>query len=158
MTGKPTIWQVLFFKQSLGKVVWLILRFLFVSQNPSEICESHSPGRIPGWEYTTCVYDQIPTSCPIHSRSPCPPGHFSPSTLSTRLRHSLLIGFIFSFQSVLNLHLLFYCVFSIFALTSSSSSSSCRAGSTDIPDPLSPLFPIVHRLRQVFWTTSRILT
>ena len=40
---------------------------------------------------------------------------------------------------------------------SSSSSSSCRAGSTDIPDPLSPLFPIVHRLRQVFWTTSRIL-
>ena len=40
----------------------------------------------------------------------------------------------------------------------SSSSSSCRAGSTDIPDPLLPLFPIVHRLRQVFWTTSRILT
>ena len=40
----------------------------------------------------------------------------------------------------------------------SSSSSSCRAGSTDIPDPLSPLLPIVHRLRQVFWTTSCILT
>ena len=40
----------------------------------------------------------------------------------------------------------------------SSSSSSCRAGSTNIPDPLSPLFPIVHCLRQVFWTTSRILT
>ena len=30
---------------------------------------------------------------------------------------------------------------------SSSSSSSCRAGSTDIPDPLSPLLPIVHRPR-----------
>ena len=30
---------------------------------------------------------------------------------------------------------------------SSSSSSSYRAGSTDIPDPLSPLFPIVHRPR-----------
>ena len=28
----------------------------------------------------------------------------------------------------------------------SSSSSSCRAGSTDIPDPLSPLLPIVHPL------------
>ena len=28
---------------------------------------------------------------------------------------------------------------------SSSSSSSCRAGSTDIPEPLSPLLPIVHR-------------
>ena len=38
------------------------------------------------------------------------------------------------------------------------SSSSYRAGSTDIPDPLSPLFPIVHRLRQVFRTTSCILT
>ena len=38
------------------------------------------------------------------------------------------------------------------------SSSSCCAGNTDIPDPLSPLFPIVHRLRQVFWTTSCILT
>ena len=38
------------------------------------------------------------------------------------------------------------------------SSSSCRAGSMDIPDPLSPLLPIVHRLWQVLWTTSRILT
>ena len=32
-----------------------------------------------------------------------------------------------------------------------SSSSSSRAGSTDIPGPLSPLFHIVHRLWQVFW-------
>ena len=30
------------------------------------------------------------------------------------------------------------------------SSSSCRAGSTDIPDPLSPLFPIVHRLIYIY--------
>ncbi len=30
------------------------------------------------------------------------------------------------------------------------SSSSCCAASTDIPDPLSPLLPIVHRLRQIF--------
>ena len=30
------------------------------------------------------------------------------------------------------------------------------AARTDIPDPLSPLFSIVHRLQQVFWTTSRI--
>ena len=37
-------------------------------------------------------------------------------------------------------------------------SSSCSAASTDIPDPLSPLFPIVHRLWQVFRATSRILT
>ena len=39
-----------------------------------------------------------------------------------------------------------------------SSSSSYRAGSTDIPDPLSPLLPIVHRPRQVFRTTTCILT
>ena len=38
------------------------------------------------------------------------------------------------------------------------SSSSSRAGSTDIPDPLSPLLPIVHRPRQVFRTTTCILT
>ena len=38
------------------------------------------------------------------------------------------------------------------------SSSSCHAASTDIPDPLSPLFPIVHRLWQVFRATSHILT
>ena len=35
-----------------------------------------------------------------------------------------------------------------------SSSSSCRAASTDIPDPLSPLLPIIHRLQQVFRVTS----
>ena len=39
-----------------------------------------------------------------------------------------------------------------------SSSSSCRAASTDILDPLSPLLPVVHRLWQVFRATSRILT
>ena len=32
-------------------------------------------------------------------------------------------------------------------ISSSSSSSSYCAGSTDIPDPLSPLLPIVHRPR-----------
>ena len=37
-------------------------------------------------------------------------------------------------------------------------SSSCNAASTDIPDPLSPLLPIIHRLRQVFRVTSCVLT
>ena len=37
-------------------------------------------------------------------------------------------------------------------------SSSCHAACTAILDPLSPLLPIVHRLRQVFSATSRILT
>ena len=40
----------------------------------------------------------------------------------------------------------------------SSSSSSCRAASTDIPSPLSPLFPIVHCLWQVFRATFPIGT
>ena len=37
---------------------------------------------------------------------------------------------------------------SVSSSSSSSSSSLCRAASTDIPDPLSPLLPIVHRLWQ----------
>ena len=41
---------------------------------------------------------------------------------------------------------------------SSSSSSSCRAASTDIPDHLPPLLPIVYWLWQVFRATSHILT
>ena len=39
-----------------------------------------------------------------------------------------------------------------------SSSSSCRAISTDIPDSLSSLLPIVHCFRQVLRATSRIGT
>ena len=41
--------------------------------------------------------------------------------------------------------------------SSSSSSPSCRAALTDIPDPLSPLLHIVHRLWQIFKDTSCIL-
>ena len=40
----------------------------------------------------------------------------------------------------------------------SDSSSSCCAASTDIPDALSSLLPIVHRLWLVFRVASRILT
>ena len=37
-----------------------------------------------------------------------------------------------------------------------SSSSSCRAASTDIPDPLSPLLPIIHRVSShSFWMYVR---
>ena len=44
-----------------------------------------------------------------------------------------------------------------FCISQQSSSSSCRAASRDIPDPLSLLLPIVHRLWQVYRATSRIL-
>ena len=37
------------------------------------------------------------------------------------------------------------------------SSASCRAASTDIPDPLSPLLPIIHRFWQVIKVTSCVL-
>ena len=50
-----------------------------------------------------------------------------------------------------------FVIFGIIYLISSSS-SSCRAASTVILDPLSLLLPIVHRLWQVFRTTSLILT
>ena len=43
-------------------------------------------------------------------------------------------------------------------ITYESSSLSCRAASTDIPEPLSPLLSIIHRLWQIFRATSRILT
>ena len=36
--------------------------------------------------------------------------------------------------------------------TQDTKSSSCRAASTDIPDPLSPLLLIIHRFWQVFRT------
>ena len=52
----------------------------------------------------------------------------------------------------------FYFILIIISSSSSSSSSSCRAASTDIPDTLSLLLPIVYRLWQVFRVTSCILT
>ena len=39
-----------------------------------------------------------------------------------------------------------------------SSSSSCGVTSTNIPDPLSPPLPIVHRFWQILRSTSRILS
>ena len=45
-----------------------------------------------------------------------------------------------------------------FTWSSSSSSSSCRAISTDISEPLSPLLLIVHCFWQVFQATSSICT
>ena len=60
----------------------------------------------------------------------------------------------------LGIYIFFQCMLNIIkkCLHRISSSSSCRAASTDIPDPLSPLLPITHRLRQVFKVTSCVLT
>ena len=59
--SKVSFQQVLFFFffywESLGLVIWLRLGDLFVSQNPRKFCVSHSPGRILGCEYTTCLHN-----------------------------------------------------------------------------------------------------
>ena len=48
------------------------------------------------------------------------------------------------------MHVKIYCIYKV--------SSSCCTISMDIPDPLSPLLPIVHCFWQAFRTTSRIYT
>ena len=52
---------------------------------------------------------------------------------------------------------IYICIY-IYIHIYTSSSSSCRAVGTDIPNPLSPLLPIVHHFRQVFRATPSILT
>ena len=44
-------------------------------------------------------------------------------------------------------NIIIFCFLFLPIVQDRSSSSSYRAGSTDIPDPLSPLLPIVHRPR-----------
>ena len=77
---------------------------------------------------------------------------------SANLLHSLLMWLIVLSLSLCNVHSLVCWVLSIMTLMSSSSSSSHRAISTDIPDPLSSPFSIVHCFQQVFRNASRIGT
>ena len=51
-----------FWWRSLRLVIWLSLGDPFVSQNPSEISASHSPGGIPSHANTTRSYGQIKKS------------------------------------------------------------------------------------------------
>ena len=69
-----------------------------------------------------------------------------------------LVGKTFLFQAIQLIQTIHFSIIIPLALFNSSSSSSCRAASTDIPDPLLLLLPIIHRLWQVFRVTSRILT
>ena len=52
---------------------------------------------------------------------------------------------------------IYTCVY-IYIYTQSVTSTSCRAASTELPDPLSQLVPIIHRPRDVFKATSCITT
>ena len=56
-------------------VFWLGFGDLFVSQNPKDLCASHSSELILGCEYTTCLYGQIWISCIFPGRSPSSPSH-----------------------------------------------------------------------------------
>ena len=89
----------------------------------------------------------------------------------TRLQHIINLSLTLSLPlslSHLSIYLTFYIYLYIYMqymyiyiyiyIYMQSSSSSRRATSTDILDHLSPLLPIVHHLRQVFWVTSRVLT
>ena len=68
-TANFTFHLVLFFCWRLKVlVVRARLGDFFVSQNPRELCTSHSPGRIPGCAYIICLYGQISVSCTIPSR------------------------------------------------------------------------------------------
>ena len=80
-TAKSTIWLVHFILFYLFILIllyfsWLSLSlavWLFIPQNPRELCTSHSPGRILGCVYTTCSYGHISISRTILGESPSPP-------------------------------------------------------------------------------------
>ena len=44
---------------SRGLIVWPRLGNPFLSQNPRNVCASHSPGQILGCAYTICLHGQI---------------------------------------------------------------------------------------------------
>ena len=72
---------------------------------------------------------------------------------------SISISFFLSFFLYIYIYIAFYIyIFFFLYIYIYIYISLCRAASMDIPDPLSPLLPIVHRLWQVFRATSCILT
>ena len=98
-------------------VVWVRLGDLFLSQNPRETCLSH----FPGWIFKLYIYHLLGWSNFIFLHNfqwIIFPNHSCLVLYSfcTNLLHSL-IWLIVSSQSTQNLHLLSYCILSIFALT-----------------------------------------
>ena len=91
---------------SLGLVTWPELGNPFVSQNPSGVYLSHSPGQIQGCAYTICSYGQTSLSCTIRSGSPFP---FSCAQthepFCASLLHLLIMWLIVSSSWPLNLRL-----------------------------------------------------
>ena len=89
---------------------------LFVSQNPIELCISHSPGRILGCAYSTCPYSQTWFFRTTPSGLPSSAGRVY-SYILFALIHCIRLSYDSSMISSLwshNLHLLFCCVLSSF--------------------------------------------
>ena len=80
--------------------------------------------------------------------------------LAKTVHQNELVGFLFWFYGISTFCRLFNAKFIFIQIISSilNNPTSCCGASTDIPDLLSPLLPIVHRYWQVFRATSRILT
>ena len=114
--AKFTIWQVLFFVDSL--VVRPSLGELFVNQNPKEVGAPYSPGWILGCAYISCSYGQISISCTILRRSPCPPSRvfFYPFSFALICCIRFLLDWSFRLYHYI-IYMLFCCVISILALT-----------------------------------------
>ena len=70
----------------------------------------------------------------------------------------IFFGFKIFSKNIINSLVWFYDISTIVGNLMQNTSSSCCAASMDIPDPLSPLLPIIHRLWQVFRVTSCVLT
>ena len=100
---------------------------------------------------------RISESLRIHTRKSLPSVGTRQIISMNLIKKCSNVSFVFAVVFVLLFLLLLLLLLLCFVL-SFPSSSSCRATSTDIPDPLLPLLPIVHCSWQVLRATSRIFT
>ena len=128
-TAMFTIRQVLFFVDYY--TVWSSGWSVWISKSQRSLCVSFS--RTDSGSCVESNFNFLHNSqwTSLHTQSSLVLYVFCASLL-----HSLIMWLIFSSISPHNI-----CYF----VASLISSSSCHAASTDIPDPLSPLLPIIHR-------------
>ena len=113
---------------------------------PTKTCEIGKGRR-------TSVSQSVRNETPSSESDNSSPGNWTVKSEAGRLAVKTMARWVSIFGSCVG-----FSQFSRWPYEQTSSSSSCRAASTDIPDPLTSLLPIVHRLRQVFRATSYILT
>ena len=117
---------------------------------------SHADSKDSIDSFTICSYWPFLLAGPLHGIQ-CPDRAEVSFCFSLVVFYdiSTLVDYLMT-NSVMSIYIYIYIY--IHDLLVNSLSSSWRAASTDIPDPLSPRLPIIHRLRQVFRVTSRIIT